>query len=114
MVADIERHLLSKSLDLPLLKMEQNGISGKLHKLLHDFLVNKKQRVGLDGQVSTWANVKAGVPQGSIFLIYINDLPKGLSSNAKLFPDDTSLFSIIHDSRTTRIELNDNWYIYQK
>ena len=93
-------------------KLEQNGISGKLHKLLHDFLVNRKQRVVLNGQVSSWSNVKAGVPQGSIlgpllFLIYINDLPKGLSSNAKLFADDT-LFSVIHDSSTTRNELNDD------
>ena len=79
-------------------KLEQNGISGKLHKLLHDFLVNRKQRVVLNGKVSSWSNVEAGVPQGSIlgpllFLIYISDLPKGLSSNAKLFADNTSLFS---------------------
>ena len=75
-------------------KLEQNDISGKLHKLLHDFLVNRKQRVVLNGQVSSWSSVKAGVPQGSslgplLFLIYINDPPKGLSSNAKLFADDT-------------------------
>ena len=104
-------------------KLEQNGISGKLHKLLHDFLVNRKQRVVLNGQVSSWSNVEAGVPQGSIlgpllFLIYINDLPKGLSSNAKLFADDTSLFSVIYDSRTPRNEFDDdlvkinNW-VYQ-
>ena len=94
-------------------KLKQNGISGKLHKHLHDFLVNRKQRVVLNGQVSSWANVKSGVPQGSIlgpllFLIYISDLPKGLSSNAKLFADDTSLFSVIHDSSTTRNELNND------
>ena len=94
-------------------KWEQNGISGKLHKLLHDFLVNRKQRVVLNGQVSSWASIKAGVIQGSImgpllFLIYVNDLPKGLSSNAKLFADDTSLFSVIHDSSTTKNELNDD------
>ena len=41
-------------------KLEQNCISGKLHKLLHDFLANRKQRVVLNGQVSSWANVKSG------------------------------------------------------
>ena len=56
----------------------------------------------LNGQHSSWADVKAGVPQGAIlgpllFLIYINDLPNGLNSNAKLFADDTSLFSVVHN-----------------
>ena len=74
-------------------KLEQNYISEKLHKPLHDFLVNRKQRVVLNGQVSSWANVKTGFPQGSILgplllLIHINDLPKGPLSNAKLFGDD--------------------------
>ena len=30
-----------------------------------DFLSNRKQRVVLNGQVSTWTSVNAGVPQGS-------------------------------------------------
>ena len=34
--------------------------------------------------------------RSTTFLIYINDLADGLSSNAKLFADDTSLFSIVH------------------
>ena len=41
-----------------------------------------------------------------MLLIYINDLSEGLSSNAKLFADDTSLFSVIHDSSTSALELN--------
>ena len=41
-----------------------------------------------------------------IFLIYINDLTEGLSSNAKLFAGVTSLFSVIHDSNTSALELN--------
>ena len=64
----------------------------------------------LNGQSSSWINVNAGVPQGSIlgpllFLIYINDLPDGLSSNTKLFADNISLFSVVHDINTSTIEL---------
>ena len=42
------------------------------------------------------------------FFVYINDLPKGLSSNAKLLADDTSVFSVTHDNSTTTNELNDD------
>ena len=48
----------------------------------------------------------------------VNDLLKGLLSNAKLFAKDASLFFASHDSNTTRNELNDdlveanNW-VYQ-
>ena len=34
-----------------------------------------------------------------LFLIYINDLPNGLKANAKLFADDTSLFTIVKDKQ---------------
>ena len=41
-----------------------------------------------------------------LFLIHINDLADGFSSNTKLFTDGTSLFSVIHDSVITTSELN--------
>ena len=41
-----------------------------------------------------------------LFLIYINDLVNSLSSNAKLFADDTLLFSVVHKANTTAKELN--------
>ena len=67
----------------------------------------------LNGQNSLWTNVHAGVPQGSIlgpllFLINTNDLLDNLTRNAKLFADDTSLFSIVHDVNTSAKNLNDD------
>ena len=47
-------------------KSKQNGISGELLNLSYDFLRNRKQRVVVNGQVWTWSNVNAGVPQSSI------------------------------------------------
>ena len=43
-----------------------------------------------------------------LFLIYINYLADGLSSIAKLFADDTLLFSFVHNVNTTVKELNND------
>ena len=72
---------------------------------------NRFQRVVLNGQTLKWLPVRVGVPQVSIlgplfFLIYINDLSVDITSTVKLFADDASLSSIIHDAKTTAYELN--------
>ena len=43
-----------------------------------------------------WPILMQGSPRIYLRLIYINDLPYGLSSNPKLLADDTSLFSVVH------------------
>ena len=67
----------------------------------------------MNGQTSSWSPILAGVPQGSIlgplfFLIYINDLGNNLSSTVKLFADDTSIFSTVHDIDLSSKQLNDD------
>ena len=74
--------------------------------LLKDFLSLRRQRLVVNGQHSTWVNIEAGVPQGSVlrplfFLIYINDLSDNLNSNPKLFADDISLFSFVQNINST-------------
>ena len=75
------------------------------------YLNERKQRVLLNGDESDWGIVESGVPQGSVlgpllFLIYINDLEKGIKSNINFFADDTSLFSIVTDPTLSAVELN--------
>ena len=92
-------------------KLKRCGVSGQLLLLVQSFLKDRKQRTVLNGQSSTWGDISAGVPQGSIlgplfFLVYINDLAVGLKCNVKLFADDTSLFTVVEDSNTAANDMN--------
>ena len=46
-----------------------------------------------------------------LFLIYINDLVECLTTNTKLFADDTSLLSFVHVTQTSANDLNKNMEI---
>ena len=86
-------------------KLKSMEVSNTLVELIKSFLKNRFQRFVLNSQTPEWLLVKAGVPQGSIlaplfFLIYINDLSNDIVSTVKLFADDISLFSIVHDAKT--------------
>ena len=92
-------------------KLRRCGISGKLLTLFESFLANREQRTVLNGKASQWGAIKAGVPQGSIlgplfFLIYINDLTDGLKCDVKLFADDTSIFTVVHDPTSAAADIN--------
>ena len=43
-----------------------------------------------------------------LFLVYINDLPEGLTSNSKHFADDTSIFLVVRDSSSSPLSLNED------
>ena len=69
-------------------KLRQNGICVDLINILNDFLTNRKQRVVLNGQFSSWVDIQAGVSQDSILgallffsfiYFYVNDLKANVS-----------------------------------
>ena len=96
-----------------LFKLKRSGIVGQLHALIFYFLSNRKQRVVLNGMASSWESIKSGVPQGSVlgpllFLIYINDLTDNISSEMRLFADDSSLFIKVRNIEDTQVQLTDD------
>ena len=64
-----------------------------------EFLSNRFQTFVLNGQMSSWAQVVSGAPQGSIlgplFILYVNDIPDLIKTNFRMFADDTKIFLVI-------------------
>ena len=83
---------------------------GDFRTLIESFLLERQQIVVLNVQESEWLAIKTGVPQGSVLgpfvFIYINHLSDNLKSNVKLFPDNTSIFSVVRDPIYTSQKLS--------
>ena len=82
-------------------KLEYYGIRGRTNTWISSFLADRYQKVVVEGDYSDTVSVDSGVPQGSVlgpvlFLIYINDIPDGISSGVRLFADDCILYRPIN------------------
>ena len=93
-----------------LYKHQSIDISGNLSNLMECFCYRYKGGL-FNGQSSKCQSIKAGVFQELILgpllsLIYINDLSEGITSNVKLFADDTSIFSTAYNIKILTSNLN--------
>jgi retron-type reverse transcriptase len=84
-------------------KLQMNGIGENYIQWIGSFLLNRKQKVSVNGESSEWKSVTSGIPQGSVlcpvlFVLYINDLPDAMefSSEPYLYADDTKIFQEIY------------------
>ena len=82
----------------PSFQVAQLCICGRTSQWIQRFLEGHTQSVVLDGEFSDSVNVLSGVSQGSV-LGPVNDLPDSLSSNVRLFADETIVYLTIHSGR---------------
>ena len=95
---------LSKAFDsinhnLLLAKLKAYGLSQSTMSLMSSYLLGRKQRVCLHGVCSSYSELRAGLPQGSLlgpllFNIFINDLNYAVPDvSLRLYPDDMTLYA---------------------
>ena len=72
------------------------GINGTLYTLLQNYILNRKQKVVLNGKMSDWTYPNTGIPPGSVlgsllFSIYKNYMNSDLDILIYMFADDITL-----------------------
>ena len=92
---------LSKAFDtlnhsLLLAKLKAYKFSENALTLMKNYLTKRHQRTKVNNNFSSWSEVIAGVPQGSIlepllFLLYVRDMPQATKRELLLYADDSCI-----------------------
>ena len=102
-----------------LAKLRYYGVEENTLGWIKAFLSNRTQAVSINGTHSSYVPVTSGVPQGSVlgpalFLLYINDITEGVTSQMRLFADDSIIYREIttpNDHKILQEDINrlTNW-----
>ena len=92
-------------------KLAGLGVSGRTLEWVKSFLSDRRQRVVVNKNTSSWRPVTSGVPQGSVvgptmFVGYINDMPDCINTHDAPAPlsasDQTLLYMFADDTKIYR------------
>ena len=84
-------------------KLKVYGFSLPVLRLVHDYLLNKKQRTRINNSYSTWTEIVFGVPKGStlgplLFNIFLADLFFTVNStDIANYDDDNTPYATVND-----------------
>ena len=96
---DLQKAFDTVDHNILLAKLDHYGVRGKSNEWFISYLGNRKQFVSINGFASNEAEMKYGVPQGSVlgpllFLLYINDRHNAFTYITTIhFADDTTLLT---------------------
>ena len=93
-------------------KLAAYGVTGKILRWIESFLMDRKQRVSVEGSLSNWEDVLSRIPKVSVlgptlFVVFINDMPDVITNLSTMFADDTKVFRQIDTSADTSTLPND-------
>ena len=112
-ILDFSKAFDTEPYDRLLHKLTSYGVTGTLHTWLTCFLTERTMQVVVEGTSSSATTVDSGVPQGTVlglllFLCHINDLPKAVKSQVRLYADDCLIYreiNVFKDHHTLQEDL---------
>ena len=74
--------------------------------------MDRRQKVRVNGVLSAWRAVLGGVPQGTVlspllFLLYVSELPKILTSSSLLFANNIKIWKTTNNNDDRLVLQND-------